>query len=174
MSVWSVSLEDRAELRAHNSVWKWKSQFRVNHLFDLWTSNFAGFNSFNFQNLNGRSTCTMPSSHITVTLSNSTADSNISVFSVHVVGSTSRVVSQPNSKVLDWAWVLLRDLWASNNLTDSFLQFLVQGHEVPESWLSRNNIWSKDSHAEERWFWNFVSWDTSSDDLEFFQLKIWP
>merc|ERR1719402_247096 len=57
-------------------------------LLDMWSPTLLGFNFLYFQNLNCMRTSPVTCTHITITLCNSLRDSHVSVFSVHVVGST--------------------------------------------------------------------------------------
>ena len=60
----------------------------------------------------------MTSAHVTIAMGNGTAHGKISVLSVHVVGTGSRVVSQPDTKVLDLVWRLLSYLYRREEIID--------------------------------------------------------
>jgi hypothetical protein len=79
-------------------------------LGDVWSSAFGCCDLFDFHYLNGVSTGTMSSSHITIQLSNSASCSQISVLSVHVVCATSRVVTEPDCKIFNFCWFSVKDL----------------------------------------------------------------
>lgn len=79
-------------------------------LGDVWSSAFGCCDLFDFHYLNGVSTGTMSSSHITIQLSNSASCSQISVLSVHVVCATSRVVTKPDCKIFNFCWFSVKDL----------------------------------------------------------------
>lgn len=64
----------------------------------------------NFKNLDRVSTGTMTGSHITVALSDSSRHSQVAVLTVHVVGSGARVITQPDTEVLNLQWSLFMDL----------------------------------------------------------------
>merc|ERR1719348_1981003 len=113
----------------------------------------------------------MTGSHVTVTLGDGSGDGDVAVLSVHVVGSTTGVVTNPHTKVLHRGLILLKDLFTGNNLSDGFLQFLQLLHVVPESGFGSDNIRSKDPHAKNWRLGVFLCWDTSSDDFEFLQLS---
>ena len=60
--------------------------------------------------LNSVSTSAMTGSHITIALCNSSRDSQISVLTVHVVGTRTRIITKPDTKVLDLQWASVMDL----------------------------------------------------------------
>ena len=60
--------------------------------------------------LNGVGTSTVTGSHITIALCNSSRDSQISVLTVHVVGTRTRIITKPDTKVLDLQWASVMDL----------------------------------------------------------------
>ena len=49
----------------------------------------------------------MSGAHVSVALSDSRGDGQVTVFTVHVVGGGPRVVTQPDTDVLHKVWVLL-------------------------------------------------------------------
>ena len=51
-------------------------------------------------NLDGVGPGSVPGSHVSVALGDGTVDGEVTVLSVHVVGAWSRVVSQPDTKIL--------------------------------------------------------------------------
>lgn len=61
-------------------------------------------------NLNSMGASTMAGSHIAVALCYSSRDSQIPVFTVHVVGTRARIISQPDTKVLYFQWALIMNL----------------------------------------------------------------
>ena len=52
----------------------------------------------------------MAGSHLSVHLLNSTIQSSVTVFLVHVVITSSTLIPQPNPIILDCGWVLLKNL----------------------------------------------------------------
>merc|ERR1711928_226664 len=111
---------------------QWESKFRVVHLLDVRSTAFTCWNFLHLQQ-DGASTSSMTGSHVTVTLGDGTSNSDIPVFPVHIMRSTSRVVTNPNPKVLDRGLILFKNLFAGNNFTNRFLQFLQFLHVIPES-----------------------------------------
>lgn len=52
-------------------------------------------------------TSSVPCSHVPIALSDSTANTQITVFTVHIVDTRARLIAQPDTKVLDLDWTLL-------------------------------------------------------------------
>lgn len=92
-------------------------------------------------------TTTVTSSHLIVKLRNSTGELQVTVLAVHVVGSGTRVITEPDSVVLDSTGVLLNELDAVKNLTGGLLHLTELTHEVPELGLGGNRVGGKDDHA---------------------------
>lgn len=86
-------------------------------------------------------------SHVLVEGLNGVGSRHLSVLLVHVVGTRSRVVSDPDAEVLDAEGVLLGDLVQADDLTVGLLDLLQLGKEVPEARLGNDLIGSEDSHA---------------------------
>lgn len=79
-------------------------------LLDLGPAAIGCLYELHFDDLDGVSSGTMTSSHIAVALGNCTTYSQVSVFAVHVVGTRTGVVPQPDSIVLDLDGRLFCDL----------------------------------------------------------------
>ena len=88
----------------------------------------------------------------------------LTVFLVHVVGSGARVVTDPDTEVLDLLGALLVDLWSvrllshysafdstylvdGDDLTVRLLDLAELAQEVPESRLGNDLVGRKDAHA---------------------------
>merc|ERR1712121_483561 len=93
-------------------------------LLNMRTSAFLGCNFFNTDDLNGVSSCTMTRTHIPVALCDSSTDGQITVLSVHVMGTTSGIISKPNTKVLDLSRIFLEYPLDVNNFASRFLELL--------------------------------------------------
>ena len=61
-------------------------------------------------NLDAGITHPVTRSHLIVHLLNSTIQSGISVFLVHIVVTSSTLVAKPDTKILDCCWIFLKDL----------------------------------------------------------------
>ncbi|TMW44343.1 hypothetical protein DOY81_010572, partial [Sarcophaga bullata] len=85
-----------------DTLYQGELDLRVVELFDVSTTGLASGNSFNLDDLDRVGTSTMTGTHITVTLCDSTTNSQVTVFTVHVVGTGTGIVTQPNTEVLDF------------------------------------------------------------------------
>ena len=83
--------------------------------------------------LDGVSPGAMASTHVAVALSHSRADGQVSVLAVHVVGSRSGNVSEPDAKVLNLKGLLLNNLLNTDNLASGLLELAELTKEVPET-----------------------------------------
>ena len=116
------------------------------------------FNNSGLDDLDGTITSTVSTSHLLVALLNSTEESVITILLVHVVSTGTRVVSQPDTVVLDFG-VSLVDLPKSaitrsnaylvdsKNLTSTLLHLLKSVHEVPITGLSSDSVGSEKTHS---------------------------
>jgi len=105
----------------------------VMKLQGVWPPAFACSNFLYLNYVNRMSSGSVTSTHITITSSYSFASSQISVFSVHVVSSTTRVVAKPYSEVLDFQWSLFINPVAADNFSCCFFQLPQLGQKVPET-----------------------------------------
>jgi len=81
--------------------------------------------SLSLQDLDGTWSGAMPGGHLSVHLGDGTAEAGVSVLPVHVLAGGSRVVSDPDAKVLGAAGVGLVDLLTLDNLADLLVDLLV-------------------------------------------------
>ena len=95
----------------------------------------------------------MSGTHISVSLGDGISGVSGSVFTVHVVGSRSWVVSEPDSEVLDNGWWLFLNLLDRDNFTSGLVDLLVVWYKVPESWLGSDWVWCEKSNPVEWWVW---------------------
>jgi len=112
---------------------EWETEFGGEQLLDVWTSDIRGLlnllysqylripiHMFSFTKrrmrgrggtyVNGAETSTMTGGHILIQRRNRTCARQISHFLVHVMCTRTRIVSHPDTKVLHFQWLLLRDL----------------------------------------------------------------
>ena len=99
-----------------------KSKRSYVKLSDGCSSALGGRYRFNLHYLNGVWSGAMLGTHVTVALCDGTFVCQVSVFSVHVVCTGSRVVSQPNAKVFDFEWLSFVDLARARQKKCVFLQ----------------------------------------------------
>merc|ERR1712076_332949 len=74
----------------------------------------------------------------------------MSRFAVHVMGSRSRVVPEPNSEILDLEGLSLLDFFHADNLASGLLELAKLTQKVPKSRLCDNGVRREDSHSVER------------------------
>jgi len=98
---------------------------RVVHGLVLGSAALIGLDSLSLQDLNGTGSGAMPGGHLSVHLGDGTAEAGVSVLPVHVLAGGSRVVSDPDAKVLGAAGVGLVDLLALDDLSDLLVDLLV-------------------------------------------------
>lgn len=112
----------------------------------------------------------MSRSHIPVALGDGSRNAQISVLPVHVVGSRTGIVPQPNTEVLDLERRLFRDLFHGNDLAGGLLELLQLAQEVPETGFCYDLIRSENPHFVERSCRLLLSRKLASDDFELLQL----
>lgn len=113
----------------------------------------------------------MAGSHVAVALSDGTADGQVAVFTVHVVCSRTRIVTQPDTEILDFQRRLFELTLDGDNLTGCLLEFAQLAQEVPETTLCNYVIWGKDDHLEERRVWVLLRRQFAANDFILLQLK---
>ena len=85
-------------------MWQRELDIIIVHLFGKRTSGVGCLHGLNLHNLDTVSSGSVSGSHVAVTLGNRTSAAYVAVFAVHVVCTRSRVVSDPDTKVLDFCW----------------------------------------------------------------------
>ena len=116
------------------------------------------FNDGSLDDLDGTITSTVSTSHFLVALLNSTEEGVITILLVHVVSTGTRVVSQPDTVVLDFGVSLVNlqksaitqqnsYLVDSKNFTSTLLHLLESVHEVPVTGLSSDSVGSEKTHS---------------------------
>jgi len=93
----------------------------------------------------------MASTHISVALSDGAVGLRVSVFTVHVVSSRSRIVSNPDAEVLDETGSLFGDLLHGNDFSGGLVDLLVVRNKVPESRFGSNWVRREKSDSVDRW-----------------------
>jgi len=92
----------------------------------------------------------MSGTHVTVALSDSARCGQVTVLSVHVVSATARVITQPDTKVLDGCWSLLVNLLTEKDFSLSLLHLAQHRRKVPVARLGLRTIRRKDAHLVDR------------------------
>ena len=86
-------------------------------------------------------------SHVLVEALYGISTSEFTELLVHVVGTGTRVVTDPDTEVLDLQRALLVDDVKTDDLAVGFLDFLELRKEVPEARLGHNCVRGEDAHA---------------------------
>lgn len=68
---------------------------------------------------------------------------------VHIVSSRARIITKPDTKVLNLQGLLLQNLRDGNNFTGGLLNLLKLAEEVPVARLGNNFVGGKDAHLVE-------------------------
>merc|ERR1719325_260191 len=140
---------------------------RVVHLLDKRSAGLASFDGLNANNLNAVGTGSVTGSHIPVAGSHGGRNCQVTVFTVHVVGTRPRIVSEPDSKVLDFKRFLFSDFFNTDNLAGSFLEFPQLTQEIPKSRFGDNSVWSENSHTVQRSLGFILRWQFTANNLKF-------
>lgn len=109
----------------HDSSWEWELDAAVVHHLVLWSSALVGFDLLGPQDLDGTWSSSMPAGHLSVHLGNGEWKTDVSVLSVHVLAGGPRVVSDPDTVVLDASWMGFVDFLAFDDLSDLLVDLLV-------------------------------------------------
>lgn len=113
----------------------------------------------------------MTSTHISVALSNSTGHTQVAVLPVHVVGARTRVVTQPDTEVLDFNRCLLVDGFHVDNFSGGLLELTQLSQEVPETRLGHDLVGREDAHFVQRSSLLLLCGQFAPDHFELLQLK---
>ena len=105
-------------------------------------------------------------------LGNSSSESCVSVFLVHVDCFSSGQVSENDSVVLDDASVLLVDLLDRDDFTLDLSDLVLSLHVVPELRLSKDGVLGENSHSVESRVRILLTWETSANNEELSNLKL--
>ena len=107
----------------------------------------------------------MPCRHITVQRIHRLRPRHLPIFLVHVVRTTSRVISNPHTKVLHFQWSLLVEHVERDDLAVRLLDFSELHQEVPEARLGDYSVGSEYAHAVEFGGRVGVGREVAADDL---------
>lgn len=104
----------------------------------------------NSQDLDAPESGSVSGGHVLVQGLDSGGSAQLSELLVHVVGTGSRVVSEPDTEVLDLQGLLLVDGVDGNDLSRCLLDLFELSQEVPESGLGDDLVGSEDPHSAAR------------------------
>lgn len=116
-------------------------------LLDGRSATLVGSDDLNLHYLDGVGASTMASSHITIALSDGSRCGQVSVLSVHVVGSTARVVTQPDTEVLHLQGSFLMNQATVDGLSRRLLHLPQLRDKVPEAGFGHHMVRGEDPHS---------------------------
>ena len=105
---------------------------RVVHLLDKSSAGFASFDRLHTDDLDTVSPGSVTSTHVAVALGDGGRHSHIPVFAVHVVGARPRIITKPNTKVLDLQGLVFSDFFDTDDLTSGLLELPQLTQEIPK------------------------------------------
>ena len=136
-----------SSLSTSNTVCKRELNILLSKLHTIRTPQICSLNGSSSDDLNGTGTSTMPSSHLIEALGDSPTGGQITVLAVHIVGTGSGIVTEPDSNVFDDAGVLLYDFNAVEDFSSGFLHLTELVHVVPELGFGNGGVGCEDDHA---------------------------
>lgn len=86
------------------------------------------------------------------------------------MGAGARVITKPDTVVLDTVWFPFKDLVDRDDLTGGALNLVETLQEIPVTALSYHFIGSKEAHAIQPWMWLRVGREMATHHLVFVQL----
>jgi len=99
------------------------------------------------ENMDGSEPRTMPGSHILIVALDGIRARELTVLLVHVVCTRARVITDPNTEVLDLQRLLFMNNVDADDFTIGFFDLLQLPEEVPEPRLRDDLIRRKDAHT---------------------------
>lgn len=136
------------------------------------TAGLGGRDRVHLNDLDGVGTGTVAGSHVAVALSDGTADSQVTVLAVHVVGARAGIVTQPDAEVLDLHGRRLVHLLDGHDLAGGLLELLQLAQEVPEAGFGHDVVGGKDAHLVEGSLGLLLAGQLAAHDLVLLQLQM--
>jgi len=128
------------------SVWQRKLQPGNEQLPDIGTTNVCRLDLLNADDVDRREACAMARRHVLVTGIDSIDSGQLAILLVHVMCARTRVISNPDAKILDLERLPLAYLADGHDLTGGLLDLLQLLEEVPEAALGNDSIGTKNPH----------------------------
>jgi len=142
-----VGSEDLLAGTSANTMWEREFQILGKELLDVWTTDIGGLLDLNdLEDVDRPEASAVTGGHVLVECVHGFSSRHLTVLLVHVVGAGARVVSNPDTEVLDLLGALLVDLVQRNDLAVRLLDLSQPSEEVPESRLGDDGVGSKDTH----------------------------
>lgn len=130
----------------------------------------TGRNLLHFDDLNAMSSGTMTSGHVSIALRYGSTHSDVSIFTIHIVGSTTRVVTQPDCDVLDLRRPAFEDLFTAYDFSSCLFDLLEFSYEKPKPALGYYIVRCEYPHLHQWRGLDFLCWPSATDNLELLQL----
>ena len=139
---------------------------RIGKLHSVNTLQVGRFDLAGADNLDGSRPGAVPSSHLVVQLRHGAGELDVPEFAVHVVGTATGGVPEPDAVVLDSASVLLNQLHNVNDFSSRLLHLAELVHVVPELGPGDNGARGKDDHSVGLRVGDLLGRGLAANDLE--------
>jgi len=145
-----VGSEDLLADGLGNAVGKGELEVLGEELLDVGAADVLGLlNLDDLDDVDRTEAGTVAGGHVLVEGIDGLAARHLAVLLVHVVGTGARVVTDPDTEVLDLLGALLMNLVEGDDLAVCLLDLSQLRQEVPESALGDDLVGSEDAHAVE-------------------------
>lgn len=114
VGAWFPYREARQQVPLLDAFWQRESDLGVMELLNQRTSTVGSLHLLHLDDLDGMCSGPVSSPHVPIALSHSPRHTQVTVLTVHVVSTRTRVVTQPDAKVLDLDGGLLWNLQPNN------------------------------------------------------------
>ena len=152
-------------LSTGNAVRKREFDGRFGKLHAVGASQILGSNCAGTNDLDGTRAGTVSTSHLVVKLGNSSNESDISEFTVHIVRSRSGRVAEPDSVILHNSGVLFNNLDTVKNFTGGGLHLTELMHVIPELGFGNHFVGGENNHTVCFRVWGIVSGSLTANHL---------
>ena len=139
----------------------------IQELLNVGTTDLGGSQFSNTDDLDGAEAAAVTSSQVHVAGLDGFSTAQSAVFLVHVVGTGTGVVAQPDTEVLDLHGLLFADDGAGDDFTGGTLDLLELTQEVEEAGLGDDFVNSEDAHLVELRSGVLFRRQLTTDDLIF-------
>lgn len=152
-------------LSTGDTVGKWELDSRLGELHTVRAFQVLCSDGTSANDLDGTGAGAVSTGHLIVKLGNSSGESNVSEFTVHIVSSRSGGITEPNSVILHNSGVLFDNLDAVKNFTGGDLHLTELMHVIPELGLGNHFVRGENNHAISLWVRVLFGGSLSADHL---------
>ena len=164
MGGWTFTSKDWLE-GAGNTMGNGEFNLGINELLNVRTTDLGSFNFGDTDDLDGTETGTMTGSHVHVKTLDSFNTAHGTELLVHVVGAGTRIVTQPNTKVLNLHGLLFAYRGTTDDFAGRALGLLQLAEEVEETGFGDDFVGSEDAHLVELGSGFLLGWELTTNDL---------